>query len=325
VPSREACLQGVRDADVYVLLLGERYGDPLVDTGLAPTEEEFVAAQARGIPILVFLKRGVTPDDQQKAFIDRVSNYVDGRFRRGFDGVPDLLASVGDALRDLAARPAALTWTDLEAAPTVPWREHDRGSFSQGGAEIETYTLPVGSAGRLTATTLSGLPDRLARAGRDGGLFGHDRALDLASTENDASAVARREPRLLDAGLRVGRDRTVTVWEQLPTDMLGAVLDEQDIAARIAKSLRLTAGLAIAGTDQAAIALGLRLGAMTSFGSAADLGRRSSAQPIGFLSSTPNVHVEPQDSVPASALAGASGEIASEMARRLIYRVRQLR
>lgn len=325
VPSREACLQGVRDADVYLLLLGERYGDPLPDTGLAPTEEEFAAARARDIPILVFLKRGVTPEDRQKAFIDRVSNYVDGRFRRGFEGVPDLLAAVAEVLRDLASRPTALTWTDLAAPPAVPWRESDRGSLSQGGAEVETYVLPIGTSRRLSATVLSGMPERLARAGRDGGLFGHDRALDLGSTDGDARAAARREARLLDAGIRVGRDRTVTIWEQLPTDMLGAVLDEQDVAARIAKSLRLGADLSLAGTDQVSIAVGLRLGSMTSFGSAADLGRRSQAQPIGFMTGTPTVHVEPQDSVPASALSGAAGEVATEMARRLFYRVRAIR
>ncbi len=325
VPSREACLQGVRDADVYLLLLGERYGDPLPDTGLAPTEEEFAAARARDVPILVFLKRGVTPDDRQKAFIDRVSNYVDGRFRRGFDGVPDLLTSVAEALREVAARPTALTWTDLPTSIATPWREPGRNAFGGGGTEVETYVLPVGAAARLTATVLSGLPDRLARAGRDGGLFGHDRALDVHSTDAEASAAARQEGRLLDAGLRVGRDRAVTVWEQLPTDMLGAILDEQDVAARIAKSLRLAADLGLANTDQVAIAVGLRLGTMTAFGSMADLGRRRESQPIGFMSGTPIVRVEAHDAVPTSALTGAAGEVASEMARRLIYRVRELR
>jgi Domain of unknown function (DUF4062) len=325
VPSREACLQGVRDADAYLLLLGERYGEPLPDTGLAPTEEEFAAARASDIPILVFLKRGVAPDDRQKAFIDRVSNYVDGRFRRGFDGVPDLLTSVAEALRDLAARPTALTWIDLPAAIAAPWRESGRNGFGASGTEIETYFLPVGAAGRLSATVLSGLPDRLARAGRDGGLFGHDRALDLHSTDGEASAAARKEARLLDAGLRVGRDRAVTIWEQLPTDMLGTILDEGDVAARVAKGLRLAADLGLANTDQVAIAVGLRLGSMTSLGSAADLGRRRQAQPIGFMSGTPSVRVEPQDSIPVSALPGAAREVAIEMARRLMYRVRELR
>lgn len=54
--SREACLAGVDAADVYVLLLGPKYGEPFADTGLAPTAEEFTLARNRGIPILVFNK-----------------------------------------------------------------------------------------------------------------------------------------------------------------------------------------------------------------------------------------------------------------------------
>ncbi|MGH3304538.1 MAG: DUF4062 domain-containing protein, partial [Streptosporangiaceae bacterium] len=42
--SRDACLAGVDGCDVYILLLGPRYGEPLPDSGMAPTEEEFTAA-----------------------------------------------------------------------------------------------------------------------------------------------------------------------------------------------------------------------------------------------------------------------------------------
>ncbi len=48
VPSREACLEGLEGAQAYVLLLGATYGDPLPDTGKAPTEEEFTVAKRRG-------------------------------------------------------------------------------------------------------------------------------------------------------------------------------------------------------------------------------------------------------------------------------------
>src|SRR5689334_19624050 len=61
VPSRDACLAGVEQADVYVLLLGEQYGQPMADTGTAPTEEELTVAKRRGIPILVFRKKGTEP------------------------------------------------------------------------------------------------------------------------------------------------------------------------------------------------------------------------------------------------------------------------
>lgn len=51
VPSRDACLAGVEAADVYLLLLGQHYGDPLQDTGKAPTEEEFTVAKHRALAL----------------------------------------------------------------------------------------------------------------------------------------------------------------------------------------------------------------------------------------------------------------------------------
>jgi hypothetical protein len=36
VPSREACLKGVESADLYLLLLGPHYGQPLPETGKSP-------------------------------------------------------------------------------------------------------------------------------------------------------------------------------------------------------------------------------------------------------------------------------------------------
>ncbi len=65
VASREACLQGVEEADIYLLLLGQQYGEPIFDSGLSPTEEEWVVARRRGIPILVFRKRDVDMEEAQ--------------------------------------------------------------------------------------------------------------------------------------------------------------------------------------------------------------------------------------------------------------------
>lgn len=90
VPSRQAW-DGVEDCDVYLLLLGEHYGEPLPDTGKAPTEEEFVVARRRNIPILVFRKMGAEPDEFQQDFIKRVEEYATGRFRRSFEQPQDLL------------------------------------------------------------------------------------------------------------------------------------------------------------------------------------------------------------------------------------------
>jgi Domain of unknown function (DUF4062) len=325
VPSRQTCLDGVRDADVYVLVLGDIYGDPLPDTGFAPTEEEFVAARARGIPILVFLKRGGTPDAQQRAFIDRVSGYVDGRFRKGFGDVAGLLTAVTGAIRELESRPPLLTWSALTVQTDVPWREKDGNTFGFNGTELETYLMPVGPTNRLLATVLTALPERLGRAGRDGGLFAQGGALNLYSAGDDAVARAEREARSTDAGIRVRADRSIAIWEQLPTDMLGAIIDEQDLAMRIAGALRLAGSLALIETDQVAFGLGLRLGGMATIGSAADLGHRSTAQPIGFGDGQKWARVGAQDSVPTAIVGSAAAEIAGELAKRLMIAVREVR
>lgn len=325
VPSRQACLDGVRDADVYVLLLGDHYGDPLPDTGLAPTEEEFVAARARGIPILVYVKRGGSPDDKQKAFIARVSAYVDGRFREGFEDVAELLTAVAGSMRELGKQPATLTWADLTAGVEIGWRDAVSAVRRAYGTDLETYVVPVGAAARLLATVMAGLPERLGRAGRDGGLFAQGQALMMYSGGDEAVASTQEDARTASAGIRVRDDRSVTIWEQVPSDMLGAIVDEQDLAERIARMLRLAGDLALIETEQAALAVGLRIGTTTTIGSAADLGRRTGAQPIDFGGGDKTARVGARDSVPTPALAPAASEIASELAKRLMFKVREVR
>lgn len=325
VPSRQACLDGVRDGDVYLLVLGGIYGDPLPDTGLSPTEEEFVAARARGIPILVFLKRGGSPDDKQEAFIAKVSGYVDGRFRKGFADVGELLAAVAGSLRDVENQPATLTWTDLTSNVDVPWRDTVSTVRRLAGTDVETYLVPAEPTKRLLATVLAGLPDRLGRAGRDCGLFGQGEALTMYSADYEAVASAEEHARATNAGIRVGVDRSVTIWEQLPSDGLGAIVDERDLAERIANALRLAGDLALIDTDKVALAIGLRIGTMTTIGNAADLGHRTSAQPIGFGGGDKMARVGAQDSVPTAALSPAAAEIASELAKRLMYKVSEIR
>lgn len=66
-----ACLSGVRESDVYILVIGSRYGTRTM-SGVAPTEEEFGEAQRLRLPILAFkTTEDIEPD--QAEFVRRVS------------------------------------------------------------------------------------------------------------------------------------------------------------------------------------------------------------------------------------------------------------
>lgn len=92
-----ACLAGVRQADLVVLVLGERYGARQA-SGLSATHEEYRAAQGEK-PILVFLQ-GTDPEPDQAAFIAEVSGWEQGLFREPFASPAELGERLTRALHD---------------------------------------------------------------------------------------------------------------------------------------------------------------------------------------------------------------------------------
>lgn len=321
VPSREACLRAVEEAEGYVLLLGEHYGDKMLDTGSSPTEEEWTVARRRGIPILAFRKRGVAPDADQAVFIKRIEDYAAGVFRGAFSTTAELLTSVAAALRDLTAEPAALVWRPLTHAIAVQWQAFGR-SVPSYAAVLELHLIPTASS-LLSATTLAALPGRLSRVGRDHRLFGEDRGLDLVHSEAGAVVAARPDRNAPTAGLRVTATGGVTIWSQLPSDALGVLLDADDLRERIATGLRIGAEL-LPNSGHVAPAVGLFGLGLVSEGSVADLGRRTTATIAGLLHGAGSAQVEPRDEVPAAALGRAADEIARELAVRLLLRYREV-
>lgn len=88
--SRIACLQGVRDADLVILILGERYGWSGTASGLSPTHEEFREAREQG-KVIPFVQTGVAREPEQEAFIAEVENYDSGMQRGRQFNTPDQL------------------------------------------------------------------------------------------------------------------------------------------------------------------------------------------------------------------------------------------
>jgi hypothetical protein len=322
VLSREACLRGVAAADVYLLLLGPNYGTVFPETGRSPTHEEYVAAQARGIHRLVFRKAGVGLDDQQARFVEEVEAYSTGVFRDSFHSAVDLQAKVVAALRNLPA--GALEWRPLTDPVELQWRTDWSGSRSQPrGAELEVHVCPCPPV-RRSRRELSELPDQLASRLRAMSLVSATDALDVGADESAAWAFAvsagRRpfgevEPGAF-SGCRIGASGQRSVWEQLPSDSMGVILDATDLTNRVARSLRTVGGLVAPDASQYAVAVGLHTSAMTIVGNVAQLGNRCSAS--GFSVNERDIRLDPDESISPAGLDRGAEEVAAPLVRALL-------
>src|SRR3954453_17349737 len=73
---QQACLRLVRESDVVVLLIGERYG-AVQHSGMSATHEEYREARERK-PVLVFVEDLATRDERQAAFLVEVQDWATG-------------------------------------------------------------------------------------------------------------------------------------------------------------------------------------------------------------------------------------------------------
>jgi len=316
VPPRMVCVELVERADIYLLLLGAEYGDAMPDTGLAPTEEEWTIARNAGKPIVVFRQSGVTPELREAEFIATTEAYATGVFRGTFTDTGDLLGKLEEALATAVESIQPMRLRPLTGQLAVSWREDDR-RFGGSGVVLETHMVPVGQIERLSATTLRELPTRLARAGRDHGLFPEGQALSLDTTEHAAVAQTDRGDRTV-SGVAITAERSVTVWSALQTQQLGAVYDEAQIAGQIARDVRLAASLALVPSEDVAIAVGI--------GPIDMLGRVTGPNSMTFPfmgSGRGAARLEPTGAYPTTSLARIAPEIGAELAARLTLRLEQ--
>ncbi len=247
--SREACLAGVDRCDVFVLLLGPRYGDPVPDSAMSPTEEEYTAATRTGKPVLVFVKETDEADDvRQSDFKRRVEDYIAGRFRGSFRDPLTLNVAVLAALGALRVNAAPLTWQHLAEAPAIRWRWDvpevtDRGL---SGPVFDVHLVPLGGS-PILRSRLQQLPRVLARTGRETGFIEEDDAL-VSGTARDAAWTWVGEQRSPGIGLTERHEPTyrgliaiasgqVSAFRALPTDFAGALVDRADLQRRAVELL----------------------------------------------------------------------------------------
>lgn len=78
-----ACLDGLRQSGLVVLILGSGYGAKQ-PTGLSATHEEYREAK-QGHPVIAFVQENVERAGDQAAFVKEVQAWEGGLFRGGFD------------------------------------------------------------------------------------------------------------------------------------------------------------------------------------------------------------------------------------------------
>lgn len=316
VPPRAVCVDAVDRCDIYLLLLGEHYGDPTPDSGLAPTAEEWAIARARGKPIVAFRKEGMAPEPRQAEFIAEVETYATGVFRGTFNDVDDLLGKLRDPLAAAAATLQPMRPRRLASPVAIAWRRLDRLTGATGGVTLETHVVPIGDPDPLRPGSFAELSRSLARAGRDHGLFGEGDALQLPTTETGVAAEVDRTSRRPPAGLAVATGRTVTVWEALPSQMGGTAFDEAAVRSRVARDIRLAAAVDLLAAEEATVAIGFDRVAMLGRAT----GPNSMEYPFFARGGEP-VRVEPVDAFPTVALPRIADEIAADLVSRLVLRL----
>lgn len=91
-----ACLEGVRQADMLVLVLGASYGRKQ-QRGLSATHEEYREARDQK-PVLAFVAVGINAELDQREFIEEVERWESGLYRGTYTSPDDLQTKVTVAL-----------------------------------------------------------------------------------------------------------------------------------------------------------------------------------------------------------------------------------
>jgi hypothetical protein len=91
-----ACLDGLRQSGLILLLLGADYGVKQKG-GLSATHEEYRDAKGHR-PVMAFVRSGVTPDPAQAALIKEVQSWETGMFRGSFSTPQDLRTQITRAI-----------------------------------------------------------------------------------------------------------------------------------------------------------------------------------------------------------------------------------
>lgn len=350
--SRQACLAGVEEADVYALLLGPRYGTPFPDTGLSPTAEEFTRARQRSIPILVFNKLVDEPDEPaQSDFKAQVGHYVNGRLWRSFRDPLSCNQAVGEALaqvkvsqgplrKELPSAPVAVPWLsdvtlgDRSRSTPVGWAHGRCGGLipdSVYAPVLELHIVPDSSGTYLGPADMARRAETMASDARRTRFVNDADPLDVGSSDELAWAV--RPPQ---SSRRFEDDTTVEefrgllatstggagAFQALTTDMMGTLVDQESLQDVFAVLVGL-ASPHMTDVEKVALAVGLVNADRVWEGDPRRVGGRNSGR-MRMTAGEP-VRAGGDFLVSRDRLTSGFGDLGAELALALLQRLRNIR
>lgn len=348
--SREACIAGVNEADVYILLLGSKYGDSLDDSGLSPTHEEFARARHRGIPVLVFNKILDEPDEPAQAkFKSEVGDFVNGKFWRSFSNPLECNQAVGEALRALSSPGESARRTRPSGPISVPWLSEPADANPYAGGTTAGWSGP-GQQSWIPAHVSNPVLELHLVADGDlpyRGASDLQRSADaLGSQARQARFVGAEDPLLVGASNGVGwairppsferghhgephsekfrgflvRPGSTTAFISLPTDDMGCLIDRQGLQDHLA--VLFSNSFPHLAANDVAVAGGLVHADRVWEGDPRRLGNRNS----GFMRSPgATIRVGAEFVVPRNALPNGFGDIGADLAIEMLQDLQSLR
>jgi hypothetical protein len=211
------------------------------------------------------------------------------------------LADGADAVAPTDRADLRIGWRRLPANLSVTWLADMRGQPRRTApGTVEVHVIPVDRDLQVPAHRLLAIDEELAAIGRGTGL----------------SPAA-------DGGLAVQPGGQRSAWTPLPFDDLGAVLDEDDLTARIAALLSAIAQINTQYTGEVGIAVGVATAGLLAEGRVADLPRtQGGSAERGWTTRRP-LRLPAREALSFTYLDVRPHEVAAELAARVLMVFRQ--
>lgn len=230
-----ACLSGLRQSGLVILVLGASYGAKQ-SSGLSATHEEY--REAKGTrPVIAFVQEGVTRDADEAQFVTEVQGWEGGLFRGGFKSAEQLRSLVTRAIHqwELSNAAGPLDGQEILARALSALPERDR----QGRSTELVVSIAGGPVQPLLRPSEIEAP-ALAQDMLQAALFGPNRIFSPSlGTKHEIRDHALHIDQQKDKG-SVVLDAQGSILFRSPLDrggFMGGVIEE-DIAERLAEIFR---------------------------------------------------------------------------------------